>query len=194
MKLTKRSSLAQVALSVGGTLRRHGIRAVLTGGACAAIHSKGAYLSKDVDFIVAGRVGQNALDEAMAELGFERAGSRYTHPLSLFYVEFPPGPLAVGGDFAIQPIELRAPKGRALALSATDACRDRLAAFYHWRDRQSLKTAVQIASHGKADLARVRKWSETEGHADDFREFLAELDKVGAARPPRKATRRKSSG
>jgi hypothetical protein len=60
VKLTARSSLTTVALAVGGVLRRHGITAVLTGGACASLHTGGSYLSKDADFVVRGAVRQEA--------------------------------------------------------------------------------------------------------------------------------------
>ena len=54
MTLGKRSSLAAVALAVRGAMRRNGVRAILTGGACASLHTRGAYLSRDMDFILAG--------------------------------------------------------------------------------------------------------------------------------------------
>jgi len=65
--------------------------------------------------------------------------------------------------------------GQALTLSATDSCRDRLAAFYHWNDRQSLDVAVQVASRSRVDLALIRRWSAREGFGDRFAEFTAEL-------------------
>jgi hypothetical protein len=64
-----------------------------------------------------------------------------------FFVEFPVGPLGIGRDLAVKPVQIRIGGGarRIRALSATDCCRDRLAAFYHWNDRQSLDAAVDIA-------------------------------------------------
>ena len=66
MKITGRTPLRGVALAVGRALAHHGIRAILTGGACASIHSEGAYLSEDIDFILQGRVLPAELDAAMA--------------------------------------------------------------------------------------------------------------------------------
>ena len=51
MALGPKSTLRDVAITVGATLRQHGIHAVLTGGACANIYTRGAYLSGDADFI-----------------------------------------------------------------------------------------------------------------------------------------------
>ena len=69
MRIGSRSSLATVAVAVGDALRRHGIRAVLTGGACASLYTRGAYQSRDMDFIVVGPVTQPGLDHAMASVG-----------------------------------------------------------------------------------------------------------------------------
>lgn len=175
MSITARSSLSSVAVQVGDALRRHGIRAVLTGGACASLHSGGAYYSVDMDFILLGHVTQAALDAAMGSVGFRRKGDRYLHPGARFYVEFPRGPLAIGGDYRLRPVEHRLGRSRALVLSPTDSCRDRLAAFYHWNDRQSLAVSVSIALRNRVNLAAIRRWSSAEGAAHGFDEFLAEL-------------------
>ncbi len=176
MKLTASSSLPVVAIAVGAELRRHGITAVLTGGACVSIYTDGSYVSRDADFVIQGRVQQAALDAALGELGFERQGDRYIHPETRFYVEFPPGPLAIGADLAIEPVEVSRAGRKALALSATDSCRDRLTAFYHWSDRQSLRLAVEIGRRQAVDLEAIRKWSQKEESLPRYREFLAELE------------------
>ncbi len=175
LKITAASTLERVAAAVGEALRRAEIRAVLTGGACAVIYSGGEYQSEDVDLILESATSQRVLDEALARVGFKRKGDRYVHPLSRFFVEFPRGPISVGRDVRIVPVPLRVGGLRLLALSATDSCRDRLAAFYHWNDRQSLETAVSIALNRKVDLAKIRSWSAAEGSARKFEDFAREL-------------------
>ena len=172
MTLSKESTLRDVALAVGASLDRHGISAVLTGGACASIHSDGAYTSNDLDYVLRNAVRQETLEKAMAEIGFTLKGDRFVHPEVQFWVEFPRGPLAVGSDYKIHPTLVRGPAGRTLALSPTDSCRDRLAAFYHWNDRQSLEVAIQIALRKPVDLEAVRKLSRREEADEKFREFL----------------------
>jgi hypothetical protein len=178
VKLTAASTLPEVAVAVGSLLGRRGVTAVLTGGACVAVYTDGSYVSKDADFVIQGRTQQSTLDDALAELGFVREGGRYVHPLVRFYIEFPPGPLAIGADLAIEPVEVVVADEVALALSPTDACRDRLAAFYHWHDRQSLSLAVRIAQHQQIDLDAIRAWSRAEGSLDGFDEFLRELQRA----------------
>lgn len=163
-------------------LKASGIRAVLTGGACASIHSGGEYQSEDLDLILQGAPSQRALDDAMKRIGFKRHGDHYVHPKTDFFVEFPHGPLAIGDDLSVRPIEVRIGSAKVLALSATDSCRDRLAAFFHWSDRQSLETAVAIAVRNRVNLKKIRAWSAEQGSAERFEEFLRELDTAKRAR------------
>lgn len=192
MRLSARSSLADVAVAVGDALRRAGIRAVLTGGACANLYSGGAYQSRDADFVLIGPCTTEDLDGALMTLGFERERERYVHRLVPFFVEFPRGPLGIGEDFQIRPVWRIRRTARTLALSPTDACRDRLAAFYHWNDRQSLAAAVAIAARNRVTLGKVRNWSRSEGHLAGYAVFLAELDRArraGHRRPPARRPR-----
>ncbi len=175
MNLTARSSLAQVAACVASALARSKIRAVLTGGACATLYSKGKYQSSDLDFILQSSVTPKELDAVMEAIGFRRTGNHFEHPRAAFFVEFPAGPLGIGADIDVRPVIYRVGRIDVRVLSATDSCRDRLAAFYHWNDRQSLITAVQIAIHRKINLKSIRAWSEREDASEKFSEFLAIL-------------------
>jgi hypothetical protein len=184
--LDEESTVGAVALTVGSALLGHGIRGVLTGGACVSLYTRGAYHSKDVDFVLPASVRRDELDDAMAAAGFARHGDRYEHPRTPFYVEFPPGPLAIGEDLAIRAAEIRRSGGRVLALSATDCCRDRLAAFYHWNDRQSLRSAVLVALENRVRMTAIREWSRGEDALPAFEEFQAELTSARKERRARK--------
>ncbi len=183
MKIDVRSSLADVAVVVGDALRRDGIRAVLTGGACANLYSGGAYQSMDADFILSGSPALEDLNRALKTLGFQRRGDRYVHPRVPFFVEFPRGPLGIGQDVQIRAVWRMRRGAKTLALSATDSCRDRLAAYYHWRDQQSLAAAVAIALRNRVALRKIREWSRREEHVEDYQAFLAEVVRL---RKPRR--------
>ena len=176
MKISARSTLVEVAGHVAGALSSARIRAVLTGGACATLYRKGEYQSSDLDFILQSPVTRRELDDAMKPTGFRRTGSHYTHARTSFFVEFPAGPLGIGADIDVRPVVRRIGGVGVRLLSATDSCRDRLAAFYHWNDRQSLNTAIQIATHSNGDIKAIRVWSRREGAADRFADFLKALD------------------
>lgn len=195
MTRRSREGLASVAIRVGSALQRHGIHGVLTGGACASFYSGGTYQSADVDIILSGAVARAALDAAMGSIGFVRRRDHYVHPSHRFFVEFPRGPLAIGADHRIKPVEFRRGNRRMLVLSATDACRDRLAAFYHWNDRQSLAVAVAIAVRNPVRMGVIRPWSAGEGAIDRFEEFRIELRRALSRRerPARRRVARRRS-
>lgn len=60
-------------------------------------------------------------------------------------------------------------------LSATDCVKDRLAAYYHWNDPQSLEQALLVAKRQKIDLREVKRWSKVEGHSEKYNEFVKRL-------------------
>ncbi len=175
MKLTAKSTIRDAIEAVSRALDRAGIRAVLVGGACATIYSGGIYQSEDLDLILSSAPTQRELDDAMAAVGFARRDAQYFHEKSDFFVEFPRGPLAIGQDLGVTPVRLKVGRSDIPALSATDSCRDRLAAFYHWNDRQSLDVAVAIALRHRINLKVVRAWSDGEGASRRFEEFAKAL-------------------
>ena len=56
-------------------------------------------------------------------------------------------------------------------LSPTDCIKDRLAAYYHWNDIQSLDQAILVAKGNKIDLKEIERWSINEGMIDKFKIF-----------------------
>lgn len=187
MRIRAGTSLPHVAAAVAAALGRAGVDAVLTGGACAALFTDGSYQSFDLDFVLRSPAKQGVVDGALAPLGFRRLRDRYVHPHSPFFVEFPAGPLGIGRDLDIRPTSLRIGRTRFLALSPTDSCRDRLAAYYHWDDGPSLEAAVEIAVRHPVDLKGIRAWSADEGAADGFARFRKALRRRDARPvPPRR--------
>jgi hypothetical protein len=177
LKLTAKSKIRDVAITVSNALAASGIRATLSGGACASIYSGGVYQSSDLDFILQSRVSGTQLDEAMSAAGFQRKGVPYLHSSARFYVEFPPGPLSIGSDYQIVPIERKFRGGALLTLSATDSCRDRLAGFFHWNDRPGFRAAVHIALRNRVDMKAIRDWSLRERALPRFEQFAEEVRK-----------------
>jgi hypothetical protein len=170
--------LPDVVAAVARALKRARIRAVLVGGACASLHADGAVTSYDLDFILQSAVTQSALDRAMTSAGFTRERDHYRHPACPFWVEFPPGPLGIGSDADITPVPIVVRRIPVPGLSPTDACRDRLAAYYHWHDVQSLATAVEIARRKRVNLRLIEEWSAREGAAAEFAVFVMHLDEA----------------
>jgi hypothetical protein len=168
-------SQAEVAALVCAHLAAQGIRVVLSGGAAVGIYSDNRYVSQDVDLVNLYQVRHAALGEQMKALGFAEEGRHFRHPESKTLVEFPPGPLAVGGERVTTTCSLQLPTGVLQVISPTDCIKDRLAAYYHWGDHQALAQAVLVAAHQPFDLDDLARWSKAEGHARAFRAFRDSL-------------------
>ena len=56
-------------------------------------------------------------------------------------------------------------------LTPTDCIKDRLAAYYHWDDPQSLEQAVWVAEKNTFDMVSIEKWSGKENMVDKFYHF-----------------------
>ena len=69
----------------------------------------------------------------------------------------------------IQQFELET--GNISIISATDCIKDRLAAYYHWGDRQSLLQAEWVAQLQDVDLDEIRRWSKGEGKITEFKKI-----------------------
>ena len=172
--ITPASGLLDVAFEVSTALYGAGIGAVLTGGSAAAFYCA-AYQSADVDFVVNFGDWHAPMEPVLQSLGFVHDGSHFAHPRSAYTVDFPPGPLGIGGEI-ITAWETVHRDGQVLfVLSRTDSVRDRLAAFFHWDDRSSLRIALLVARSGPIDLEAIRAWSAREGAAAKFAEFERRL-------------------
>ena len=158
----------------------------LTGGGCVAIWSDGKYVSHDLDFIEEGPVPRTKLREALKPLGFLPQGRHFVHRQAQFIVEFPTGPLMVGDERVQRVSKRRTSAGLLRLLTPTDCVKDRLAAYFHWNDRQALEQAVLVANAQRVKVGEIRRWARSEGHEDKFRSFEQRL------RPrKRKPTRRR---
>ncbi len=164
-------SLGELAAYVCSHLEGKDIPVVLSGGGCVAIYASDQYSSMDLDFIQQLHATRQKLKSALAEIGFREKNRYYVHPDTPFFLEFPSGPLAVGGEPVATVEELQLETGTLRLLSPTDCIKDRLAAFYHWNDRQCLQQAVWVALEREVDWNELERWSRQEGAMDKFDEF-----------------------
>lgn len=173
MTITRESTLREVALEVCTALDQAKTTAVLTGGGAATIYVPEAIQSFDLDFVLTlGGTGGAPL-RALEDLGYTRTDFHYSHKENRLLLEFPAGPLAIGGEL-IENWDTVRERGKLLnILTPTDSCRDRLSAFYFFDDRSALEVAVAIqAAHpDRVDLERIREWSKQEDAEPKFQEF-----------------------
>lgn len=174
--ISARSTLVDVAFAVSTALSEVGVTAVLTGGSAATFYAPDAYQSRDVDFVIT-LWGDGQGESALLKIGFEKGQGNYTHPASVFPVEFPNGPLMIGDDYVESWATHRRGNELLHILSATDSCRDRLAAFLFWNDFSGLDQALAVAfaQQELVALDEVRSWCEREGALEKYELFAARL-------------------
>jgi hypothetical protein len=169
VKPIKDMSTGELAAFISTHLKRHGIDVVLSGGSCVSIYSENKYVSGDLDFIEFGSIGIRKLKRVLGEVGFFYGKDRYFRSSETdIFLEFPPGPLSVGEEPIKEIVTLNFPTGELRIISPTDCVKDRLAAYYHWGDRQSLEQAVLVAKDNKIDLNELKRWSSVEGKLSVF--------------------------
>lgn len=103
--IDRNSSLEDVCFAVSTVLDKRGIEAVLTGGSAAAVYVPEVNTSMDADFVLTEKPSRAILIQALGELGFTPSPSAgmFEHPNSEFTIDFPRGPLAVGGSIFGRP-------------------------------------------------------------------------------------------
>jgi hypothetical protein len=155
----------ELAALVSQALENAGITATLTGGAAVSIYSDNEYRSFDLDFVTNARV--SALGAALEPLGFvhQRGVRQFVHPHTDFYVEFPPGPIGFGETHVSDDsaTTIQTPMGLLRIITPTQSVMDRLAAYAHWHDRQSLDQATMVARRQQIDWPELLAWVEREG-------------------------------
>jgi hypothetical protein len=170
----KKISIKDLAALICRKLKDNDIDAVLVGGACVSIYTKNKYHSYDLDFV--SHTSVKEISRGLIDIGFRREGTRhFIHKGCPYYVEFVAPPLSIGSE----PVKLRntikSKFGELVLLTPTDCVKDRLAAFYHWNDLQALEQALLVAEAQQVSLMEIQRWSEYEGHSEQYKIFLAKL-------------------
>lgn len=171
----KRIGIAELAAIASDKLKEKGIDALVVGGACVSIYTHNRYESGDIDFITYADLKH--LDAALSSLGFSRKrySRHFTRNDCPFFIEFVAPPAAVGKEPIRSTSELPTKFGTIVMLTPTDCVKDRLAAFFHWNDRQALDQAVMVAQEQPVNIRAIKKWAAEEGFSDKFGVFSQEL-------------------
>jgi hypothetical protein len=122
----------------------------------------------------------------MQSLGFEKRQRHWTHPRSRYWVEFPPGPVAIGEETIRTFAERETRTGSLRLLAPAECVMDRLAWYIHDADTQCLEQAVRVATLHPIDLKRIGRWARGERpHGEErFREFEQRLREARAELAP----------
>lgn len=160
---------------VSSHLRKHGIDAVLVGGACVSIYTENKYFSFDIDYVTFSSIRK--IKPILKEIGFQQKSSRhFEHEGCPLFIEFPAPPIALGNECPVVKFNnIKTMRGIVKLLTPTDCVKDRLAAYFHWNDPQSLKQAIMVAQLQKVNLKEIKKWAEREGGNEKYKIFADRL-------------------
>jgi len=111
----------------------------------------------------------------MEKIGFHEKGRYFVNPETQFFVEFPDGPLSVGEEPVKEISEFELATGTLRIVSPTDCVKDRLCAFYFWKDQQGLAQAVLVAESQNVDLKEIKRWSKAEDKEREYEVFRKKL-------------------
>ena len=178
MKPLGEMSIGEIAAHVADHLRQNGINVVLTGGSCVSIYTENRYLSYDLDFIEEGKTTRKRIAACLREIDFQEKDRYFTHAETSYFVEFPSGPLAIGDEPVREVAQIEFDTGILRLLSPTDCVKDRLANYYHWKDRQCLDQAIMVATDTEVDIKEIERWSRYEGMAEEFERIKALLKRA----------------
>ena len=174
MKITKKIDIQSIASIVCDCLLKHGIDAVLSGGAVVSIYTNNEYESKDLDFISSSDL--KTIGNALAEIGFTKSSGRhFTHSETEYFVEFPKPPLSIGNTPIKEWATQNNKAGKLQLLTPTHSVMDRLAGYFHWNDKQNLDQALMIAKKHPIKIREIEEWSKSEGEIEKFKVFRAKL-------------------
>ena len=165
MSIGAETSPLELATLVSQALEANGIQATLSGGGAVSIYTENLYESRDLDFVTSER--RDRLAEVLALLGFSLASDKrhFAHPATDLFLEFPGAPLAFGHR-VVEHDEI--PKmetqwGELRIVTPTLCVMDRLAAFWHWSDRQCWDQAVKVAERHAIDFDVLHEFAKEEG-------------------------------
>ena len=171
------TSIVELAAVVSKALEAAGVTAVLSGGAAVSIYTSNRYQSLDLDFVTSEQLSK--LATILEPHGFVRGKGRHLeHPHTDLYLEFPPGPPAVGGYIITEWSSLETEYGTIQMLTPTQMVMDRLAAFFHWNDPQALDQAVLIAQDNTLEWPALEDWASLESASEKFQTFKRALERA----------------
>ncbi len=149
-------ALIEVAAAVATHLATHGIDVVVVGGSAITAHVPDVYTSTDVDFAVTSGLDRRKIGRALRQLGFEPSGRIFAHPDTVYALDFVADRPSIEQEPVYDFAEIHTRTGTVRVLHLGDAIADRIAAFLHWSDSESLDVAERSAAAARDRLTWER--------------------------------------
>jgi len=122
------------------------IKPILVGGGAVQFYTLGGYSTKDIDIVMPTSA---AIDNAMADLGFEKQGRYWISENLDITIEAPSSSLAEGPD---RVLKVSIDDMSIFVIGLEDLIIDRLNAYVHWKSAEDGRWAERLISIGKDDI------------------------------------------
>ena len=133
--------MIDVAAKASTRLEEAGIEVAVVGGSAITAHVPEVYTSHDIDFAAINGTTRRAFAEVIATLGFAVRGREYVHPESRFSLDLVADTPYIDQRPILKFATIESRFGPVRAYLFEDAIADRVAAFVHWGDSESLDVA-----------------------------------------------------
>jgi hypothetical protein len=140
-----------------------------------SIYTDNEYASYDLDFIEIGGASRQQLKSALAKIGFIENNRYFSHPACQYFLEFPSGPMAIGNQPVSSLNNLKLSTGTFKLLTTEDCIKDRLSAYFYWKDQQALKQAIWVAQRQPLDNKKIKQWADQEGMLNIYIEKIESM-------------------
>lgn len=132
------------------------------------IYSQNRYLTKDIDMVDVTYAKPKTLHAAMAKLGYHKKGRIFENTTTPITVEFPSAPLTAGDEPITETAVIAHESGNIPVVHARDIVKDRLSAFFHWNDNQSLVQALAVMQGHDIHALDVQAFCIKEAGVDKY--------------------------
>jgi len=156
----RKCSLLEVAAQASAHLERAGIKVAVVGGSAVTAYAPDVYTSKDIDFAAITGTNRREFSSAVAPLGFKLEGRDFVHPETSYTLDLVADTPYVDRRPITDFQTLRTKFGPVRVYKFEDAIADRIAAFLHWGDSQSLDVAER-ALKARAATTEWRRIKES---------------------------------
>ena len=160
--------MVELASIIARHLAKSDIRVVLVGGLAVEIYTENLYLTKDIDMVNSSYDPPSKIRSAMSAIGFHKQGRVYVNETTDICIDFPSAPLAVGDQLIHETTTINTEHGELPILFAMDVVKDRLAAYFHWRDRPALVQALAIMNIHQIRPAQLEAFCSNERETEQF--------------------------
>lgn len=141
MTSLKGLTLTEVAAVVAEHLKTQSIDVAIVGGSAITSHVPYVYTSQDIDFANPSEDSLRTLGEALKPVGFEKSGRVFMHPDTIYTVDFVADTPLIDARPIYNFVAIETNHGTVMVYSLEDAIADRVVAFLHWSDSESLDVA-----------------------------------------------------